>query len=171
MKRIILIIVSLLTLFPAWGTDEFRFTTVSLAANLIANFGFTDENVGEGDRRKPTELSGDILFDEYEEANERIVSDPHRIYWQLFTPDKVTITAYATSLTADGENTRITWTDTRNLLICDQTVPVYEDTGSGNPIRSNSKPFRLIIDNSSLVGINWEKEYRGTITLTLRTGS
>ena len=171
MKRIILIVFSLLMLLPAWSTDEFRFTTVSLAANLIANFGFTDEYVGESDRLKPVELEGDILFDEYEEGNERIVSAPHRIYWQLFTPDKVTIKAKATSLTADGETTVITWTDTRGTLNCNGETVVYEDAGSGNEIRSNSKPFRLVVDNASLVGINWAKEYGGTITLTLETDS
>ena len=173
MKKVILGILFILVLSPLWSADRYRLATVSFVSGLVANFGFTDEYVGDSDSIKPAELEGDITFT-YDEANERIVTASHRIYWQIFTTDKVSLTAEATPLTGIGQNGNqmsITWTDRRENLKCGGTTTIYADEQGENPIRSNSVPFRIELVNSSLSGINWSQNYTGTITLKLQVVS
>ncbi len=170
MRKILMISIVLLIIAPLSAIDQYAIATIDFTSELAANFGFTKQVVNSSIR--PTDdFTADtvIYFDDYDDY-ESIRTEAFNIYWQLFTPQGVILEVAGTPLTCEGQSGAITWSNSRDIdLRSDGNfVTVYEDeNNSGNGIRYDYKSIRLVIDNDSLDGINWNEEYSGTLTLKL----
>ena len=170
MKRMFIVFIILFIIAPLSAIEQYAIARVNFTSELAANFGFTKQVINSS--IKPADdfpKDTVVYFNEYDDY-EAIRTEAFNIYWQLFTSQGVKLEVSGTPLTCEGQNGSITWSNSRNLELKSDGnfVLVYEDeNNSGNGIRYDYESIRLVIDNDSLDGINWDEEYSGTLTLKL----
>ena len=167
MKHKIMILVSFMLIFVV--SLHAKTAQISYTAGLVANIGFTNENVGENDFLKPVEIDpNDKIVFAVGENFDRLIAPSFRIYYQIFCPYGISIYADIEPLSATGL-TPIPWKDSAGTISGSKTENgylIYSDVAkSGLTPRSNSKMISPVV--TEVDNISWSDgvEYKSTIKL------
>ena len=146
---------------------------ITFSAGLVANIGFTYENVGENDFIRPTEISSGTVLDFGITGNtlDRVSAPSFNIYYQIFCPYPLEIYADVSPLKPESGDS-ITWTDAAGTIIGDPDPNygylIYKDESEAyakRGPRSDSKMVSPVI--MDVDDIKWETEYTSTIQLRI----
>lgn len=177
-KRLFLLFAIVLTassLFAAIETYT-QSIPVSFTYDIVANYGFTKKRVN--DYVKPVaeaEAGPDINF-KYDSAKKQLKTDDFYFYYQIFTPNAITITMTLSNLESIGKND-VSYSSVDKYGFASNTK-----LKSGNPytiyhaekFSSTTDHFSPVVASTLLCfvvddisKVDWDAVYNATVTLSM----
>ncbi len=168
MRRIISVTLILILPFVVFCADgeetlnlnRYEYATISFTALVHSIFGFSDSPV-DGPIRPATK--DPVIEFEYKEGDSTFETKVFHVYYQIFTENSVCV--YLSVIPEDGND--IKWSDVYGILsrFNSESEDVLINTDSSKKI--GSVPLMLRVDNDSLDSIDWSKQYKWTLKLTI----
>lgn len=179
-KRLSLLLAVVLTassLFAAIETYT-QSIPVSFTYDIVANYGFTKKRVNDYVKPVNDDVAGPDINFKYDSAKKQLKTDDFYFYYQIFTPDAVTITMKLDPL-KNGEKV-VSYssvdkydfasdTDEKKLK-SGKTYEIYHadkfssTTAHFSPVVSSTLLCFVVDDISKVV---WDAEYNATVTLSM----
>ena len=103
-KRLFLLLAVVLTASSLFAANETytQSIPVSFTYDIVANYGFTNKRVTDYVKPEGTDVAGSDINFKYDSAKKQLKTDDFYFYYQIFTPDAVTIKMTLNNLTSAG---------------------------------------------------------------------
>ena len=149
---------------------------VSFTYDIVANYGFTNKRVNDYVKPEGTDVAGPNINFKYDSSKKQLKTDEFFFYYQIFTPNAVTIKMTLSNLTSEGK------ADVLYSSVDKYGFASNTKLKSGNPytiyhaekFSSTTDHFSPVVSSTLLCfvvddisKVDWDAVYSATVTLSM----
>ena len=183
-KRLSLLLAIVLTASSLFASIETytQSIPVSFTYDIVANYGFTNKRVTDYVKPEGTDVAGPDINFKYDSAKKQLKTDDFYFYYQIFTPNAVTIKMTLSNLESEGK-AAVSYssvdkydfaldTDGKKLKSGNGEYTIYQagkftattEAPHFSPVVSSTLLCFVVDDISKVV---WDADYSATVTLSM----
>lgn len=180
-KRLFLLFAIVLTassLFAAIETYT-QSIPVSFTYDIVANYGFTKKHVNDYVKPGAETVADSVINFKYDSAKKQLKTDDFYFYYQIFTPDAITIKMTLSNLTSEGKNP-VSYSSVDKYDFASVSDGKLKSGGSeytiyhADKFSSTTDHFSPVVSSTLLCfvvddisKVDWTADYSATVTLSM----